>query len=181
MHKATNNLTRAGEYFIYSIWLQSQMADLIILKNHPEFISEFVNFPSQIPSAMGECRITYWEKQFYAVKEEFRNVFADLLDEIDNKDLEFVYQMRNAIAHSHISLGREYLLFRPARGEQKEKDLIDTFNLQPREGEAIPMVLKLTFDNDEIYFRHFNHIKRLDEVCFERLSNIIGFPHSRIR
>ena len=175
------NLRRAGEYFMHSIWIQCQMSDLIILKTHPEFIENFINDPTRIPEQMRSYRISYWEKQFYSVKEEFKQIFEGFLVEEDIEDLEYVYQMRNAIAHSHISLGRDYFLFRPARGEQQEKGIKETFKLKPKEDASDPMVVKLTFHDDARYFQDFNRIKRLDEICFERLSNIIGIPHSKIR
>jgi hypothetical protein len=166
---------------MYSVWLQGQMSDLIILKKHPEFIEDFVNNPSRIPKLMHQQRVKYWEKQFHAVKEEFKQVFSDMLREDELNDLESVYHIRNAIAHSHISLGRDYMLFRPARGARQEQEIKETFGLTPIEDESDPMMLKLTFYDDDRYLHNFNQLKRLDEVCFERLSNSIGIPHSRIR
>ena len=160
---------------MHSVWLQGQMSDLIILKKHPEYVDDFVNVPSRIPEPMQKHRVLYWEKQFYTVKEELKQIFADILYEEDLIDLEYVYQMRNAIAHSHISLGRNYLLFRPARGEHQEKEIKETFRLQPREDAVDPMILKLTFYDESRYLQDFNRIKRLDEICFKRLSNSIGY------
>ena len=42
MDKSDINIQRSGELCMYSVWLQSQMTDLIILKRHPEYIDEFV-------------------------------------------------------------------------------------------------------------------------------------------
>jgi len=157
------------------------MSDLIILKKHPEFIDDFVDTPSRIPRVMHQQRVKYWEKQFHAVKEEFKKVFSDMLREDELNDLESVYHIRNAIAHSHISLGRDYMLFRPARGSRQEQEIKKVFGLTPIEDQSDPMMLKLTFYDDERYLHNFNELKRLDEVCFKRLSKSIGIPHSRIR
>ena len=181
MDKSEINIKRAGELFIYSVWLQGQMSDLIILKKNPEYIEDFVNNPSRIPKLIHQQRVKYWEKQFHSVKEEFKKVFSNMLLEDELNDLESVYHIRNAIAHSHVSLGRDYMLFRPARGARQEQEIKETFGLTPIEDESDPMMLKLTFYDDDRYLRTFNQIKRLDEVCFERLSNNIGIPHSRIR
>ena len=171
----------AGNLFMHSVWLQGQMSDLIILKKHPEFIEDFVNNPSRIPKLMLQQRLKYWEKQFHAVKDEFKQVFSDMLREEELNDLECVYHIRNAIAHSHISFGRDYMLFRPARGFRQEQEIRETFGLTPIEDESDPMVLKLAFYDDDRYLHNLNTIKRLDEVCFKRLSNSVGIPHSRIR
>ena len=37
------NLLRGGEYFILSLWIQSQMTDLIIFKDHPRIIKRFTD------------------------------------------------------------------------------------------------------------------------------------------
>jgi len=182
MDKSEINIKRAGELFMYSVWLQGQMSDLIILKKHPEYIEDFISNPSTIPKLMGQQRVKYWEKQFNTVKEELKQVFSDTLNEDELNDLEFVYHIRNAIAHSHVSLGRDYMLFRPARGPNHEQKIKETFGLTPIDDQSDPMILKLTFYEDDSYFNYFfNKIKRLDEVCFERLSNSIGIPHPRIR
>jgi len=78
-------------------------------------------------------------------------------------------------------LGRDYMLFRPARGALQEQEIKKVFGLTPIEDQADPMMLKLTFFDDERYLHNFNQLKRLDEFCFKRLSNSIGIPHSRIR
>jgi hypothetical protein len=181
MDKSEINIQRAGELFIYSIWLQGQMSDLIILKKNPRFIDDFLNNPSRIPKEMHQQRVKYWEKQFHTVKKEFKQVVSNMLREDELNDLESVYHIRNAIAHSHISLGRDYMLFRPARGARQEQEIKKIFGLTPIEDQSAPMVLKLTFYDDERYLHEFNRLKRLDEVCFKRISNNIGIPHSRIR
>jgi hypothetical protein len=181
MDKSEINIKRAGEFFMYSIWLQGQMSDLIILKNNPGYIEDFVNNPLRIPKLMHQQRVKYWKKQFHTVTEEFKQVFADLLHEDELHDLECVYHLRNAIAHSHVSLGRDYMLFRPARGSRQEQEIRKAFCLTAIKDESDPMLLKLTFYNDDNYLNDFNKLKRLDEDCFERLSNSIGISHSRIR
>jgi len=157
------------------------MADLIILKKNPQFIKDFLYSPSRIPRLMHLERVKYWEKQFYVIKEEFKKTFSYILREDELNDLEALYHIRNAIAHPHVSLGRDYILFRPARGLSQEREIKRVFGLTPIQDESDPMMLKLTFQNDDRYFRTFSLFKKLDEICFERLSSSIGIPHSRIR
>jgi hypothetical protein len=177
--KAEINVQRAGEFFMYSIWLQGQMSDLIILKKNSKIIPDFINNPSKVPKLMSSERAKYWEKQFHSVKKEFTELFT-----ITNQhlaDLEAIYTLRNAIAHSHVSMGRDYLLYRPARGEKQEQSIISTLSLSQVEDQSDPLMLKLSFYNEKEYLNDFSRIKRLDEECFESISISIGVPHSRVR
>lgn len=173
------NVQRAGEFFMYSIWLQGQMSDLIILNRNAHIIPEFIDNPSQVPSVMSEERSRYWEKQFHSIKKEFLETFT--ISDQHKNDLDAIYHLRNAIAHSHVSMGRSYLLYRPARGEKQEQEIVSTFGLSPVEGQSDPLMLKLSFDNDVEYVNEFNRIKRLDEDCFKTIATNIGIPQSRIR
>lgn len=173
------NVQRAGEFFMYSIWLQGQMSDLIILNRNRDIIPEFIDNPSQVPSLMSSERAKYWKEQFHSVKKEFIETF-NLSDQHKN-DLDAIYHLRNAIAHSHVSMGRDYLLYRPARGERQEQEIISTLGLSPVEGQSDPLMLKLSFNNDAEYRNDFNRIKRLDEECFKDIAASIGIPQSRIR
>jgi hypothetical protein len=179
--KAEINILRAGEFFIYTLWIQSQMADLIILKKNPDIVDDFISNPSRIPQVMFDERVQYWEKQFFQVKEEFETIFSGIISDDDRKDLAAIYYLRNAIAHSHVSLGRDYFLYRPARGEAQEQDIKSTLGLSPKPDQADPMILKMSFYDDDKYFFDFNRIKRLDESCFKVIAESIGIPHSRIR
>ena len=175
------NIQRAGEFFIYSIWLQSQMGDLIILRKYPDIIEEFITIKEVVPKKMSIERESYWKKQFAEIKREFVELFGSNLLEEDIKDLDAIYNLRNAIAHSHISLGRDYFLYRPARGEKQEMEIVRSLDIPPRENASDPMILKLSFHDDEKYFKEFNRIKRLDEICFKRIADLIKIPHSRVR
>ncbi len=181
MSKSEINIQRAGELFMYSVWLQSQMSDLIILKKNPKYINDFINNPSMIPESIHKQRVNYWEKKFHTVKEEFKQVFSGCLLEEEIRDLEYIYHIRNSIAHSHVSLGRDYMLYRPARKARQEQEIREALGLTSIKNEVSPMILKLTFHDNRRYLNDFNRIKRLDEVCFKRLSSEIGIPHSRIR
>ena len=166
---------------MYTVWLQSQMSDLIILKKNPSFVKPFIENPKVIPGDMATQRTVYWEKHFGTVKEEFKAEFAVFLTTDEIKDLESLFHIRNMLAHAHVSVGRAYMLYRPAGGEKKEKALIEALDLKPIVNQGKPMMLKIEFWKDDVYLNAFNKIKRLDEFCFERLSKAIGVPHPRIR
>jgi hypothetical protein len=177
--KAKINIQRGGEFFIYSLWLQSQMADLIILNRYPKIVSDFVGRPERVPDLMSQERAVYWQFDFHRIKTDFTDTF--LISNLHKTDLEAVYHIRNAIAHSQISIGREYFLYRPARGETQEQNIISSLELSSVEDQSNPMMLKLSFYNDDQYMKDFSRIKRLDEDCFKGIAGTIGIPHSRIR
>ncbi|MBU1557340.1 hypothetical protein KKC45_00015 [Patescibacteria group bacterium] len=56
------NLRRGGEYFILSLWIQSQMTDLIIFYDHPRIVKRFIDRPERIPKTLRDKRIKYLQK-----------------------------------------------------------------------------------------------------------------------
>lgn len=181
MDEAKENLIRAGELFMCTVWLQSQMSDLLILKKNPHLVVPFVETPDRIPAAMAKIRTEYWEKYFGSVKDEFISEFGSDLSKQDLKDLEYLFHTRNMIAHAHVSMGRKYMLYRPSGGEKKEKILMEALDLQPVENQAKPLQVLLEYWKDEKYLSVYSKVKRLDEICFERLCKVLSVPHGRIR
>lgn len=175
------NLRRAGEYFINSLWIQNQMVDLIILSNHPRIISSFVNNPTRVPYIMTKERLKYWQLDFHPIKQEFISIFGGLLNNSEKDDIEFVYAIRNAISHSSVSLGRDYLMYRPSGNRLRIRNIRSIFSSPQRSEASVPRVFKLDFKNDALYTRNSNVLKRLDEVTFERIAISLNIPHSRIR
>jgi predicted RNase H-like HicB family nuclease len=172
------NLMRAGELFMHSMWIQSQMVDLLILKKHPAIHSEFIDNPVTIPNVLFLNRAEYWKKDFNHIRKELIAEFT--VDPKHKEDLEALYHLRNAIAHCHVSMGRDYFLYRP-KGDSKEQSMIAALKLERKTNEANPSILKLAFDNDDHYYERFSHIQRLDAECFSALAQSISIPHSRIR
>jgi hypothetical protein len=79
--------------------------------------------PAKIPAAYHELRVSYWERQFGDVKKEFLEVFADQLTELELKEIDEIYHVRNMIGHAHVSGGRDYMLYRPS-SSRKEKEVL---------------------------------------------------------
>lgn len=181
MDKPLENIARAGEIFIYCLWIEGQMSDLLILKKHPELKQEFIDNSNVVPSKFHEKRIFYWEKGFGGIKKEFEQEFNDLISNLDINDLEYISFIRNAIAHSHVSIARDYFLYRPNCKPDKEKEMMSLFNITPIVDESNPRVFKLEFWEDQNYIDMFNKIKRLDEQCFKVISESMNVPQSRIR
>jgi len=53
------------------------------------------------------------EKDFSRIKTEFLSAFASTLSCNEVDDIEHVYHLRNMIGHAHVSIARNYMLFRP--------------------------------------------------------------------
>jgi hypothetical protein len=175
-----SNLRRVGEIFVYTLWIQSQMADLVVFARAPGEIEGFVATPAEVPRSVMDLRLAHWEGDFQPLKSTFVDLFADLLTEQDRADLDFIAAYRNAIGHSHVSIGRGYFLYRPRT--RSEGSALAALQLESPPDEASdPPVVKVDLSDDERYLTVFGVIKRLDEDCFERVAIKVGVPHSRIR
>lgn len=181
MEKPDENMVNAGIVFMFTAWLQGQMADLTILSKNKHLIPSFIENPKRVPSDFHKIRVEYWEKQFGTVKSEFKGEFSNLLTEAESKDIEEVYHLRNMIAHAHVSVGRDYMLYRPFGGIQREKKLMADLNLKPIEDQSDPMMLKLEFWQKKVFANASNLIERLDQVCMKKIAEHLGVPHGRIR
>jgi hypothetical protein len=179
--RAEINIARAGEFFIYCLWIQGQMVDLIIFKKYPSLIEPFVSSPNRIPAEMVALRSQYWEKGFFRIKEVFAQLFSSQIGDKHKNDLGAIYYLRNAIAHSHVSIGRDYFLYRPGRGEEHQAKIVSALELEPVENPSAPQMMTMRFFNDQRYLKDFNRIKRLDEECFSEIARSLGVPHGRIR
>ncbi len=177
---ADANRLRAGDLFFLTLWLQSQMADLLIFASSPGLVGPFLREPTVMPQEFVRQRFLMTEKSFTTVKNEFLTRFRKLLTDAEISDLDHLSVVRNALAHSHVSLSRDYFLYRPSGGQPREAEIVRTLRLQPSPESADPIVLKLMVTQDR-YEQEFARIKRLDEVCFARIATDVGVSHSRIR
>ena len=134
-------MMNAGLIFVFTVWLQGQMSDLVLLKKNPALVRAFVSDPTKVPSDFQKLRVSYWEKQFGDVKKEFIEVFSDQLTEPELVDIEQIFHVRNMIGHAHISIGRDYMLYRPGH-ERKEQEVLAAFKPEPVAGQADPLVIK---------------------------------------
>jgi hypothetical protein len=157
------------------------MTDLLILQEHPELRQPFVANPAQVSTDFALKRAAYWQKDLGEVKRDFEERFRDHIHEQHQEDLHAIYYLRNAIAHSHVSLARDYLLYRPGRGEKHEAAMRRVLTLQPVENQAHPTMMTLRLYDDQRYLADFNRIKRLDEECFSAIAAHLSIPHGRIR
>lgn len=181
MEKPDENMVNAGIVFMFTAWLQGQMSDLIIFKNNPRLIPDFVANPERVPSQFHQIRVAYWEKQFGPVKNEFKEVFSDLLTDDEKRDVEEIYHLRNMIAHAHVSVGRDYMLYRPYGGARREQRLIDDLNLQPIDDQSDPMILKIELWRKDRFANASALIERVEQTTLKKIADSLGVPHGRIR
>ena len=157
--KIKTNLLRAGEYMMYSIWLQNQLADLIIFHRNKPILDEFLVNPDVVPPALQEERLKFLAKDFSQIKTEFEVEFTTSISEQTKADLHTVSFLRNALEHARVSLATSYLTYKSNTGDSTQID----------------------FSDDKVYFDNFSAIQRLDIDSLDKLCLRIGVPHRKIR
>lgn len=157
------------------------MADLTILSKNKHLIQNFIENPKRVPNDLHQIRVEYWEKNFGAIKGDFKEEFSSLLTAAEVRDIEKVYHLRNMIAHAHVSVGRDYMLYRPYGGTRRAEKLIADLDLKPIEDQSDPMMLKLEFWRKEVFANASNIMVRLDQFCMKKIADHLGIPHGRIR
>lgn len=177
MNGRTNCLERAGHVLILINWIQGRLVDFIIFKKHPRALAHFIKNNSS--PTLGKERRKYWQKSFAAIKKEFVQLFPSLpsnwlplLDDLNNK--------RDMIAHGHLSLYREYILYQPdmSRGDIKNK--LKGIR-RAVDGKISKMTcFRLRFD-DENYDNMTKGIIEFDEKLFPTLAKEMNFNYEKIR
>ena len=81
---------RPGIVLMLSVWMQSQMIDLLILKTHPDLQAEFLHSDASnpIPKLMVRERVDYTTESLQNIVKAFEESFKDLLSERCIHDLE---------------------------------------------------------------------------------------------
>jgi hypothetical protein len=180
MDKPEENMVNAGVIFMSTAWIQGQMADLVIFVNNPDLILDFIKNPARVPAEFHRIRVSYWEKQFGEVKNEFKDTFSNVLTDDEKRDAEEIYHLRNMIAHAHVSVGRDYMLYRPD-SQRRERKLIDDLKLQSIDDQSDPIILKIELWRKDKFQNASNLIGRFEQVTLKKIADSIGVPHGRIR
>ena len=173
---------RPGFVLMLSVWMQSQMIDLLILKRHPDLQTEFLNSDASnpIPKLMVRERADYTTESLQNIVKAFEESFKDLLSERCIRDLKETVYIRNAIAHAQLKTGRasgDFLLYYPNR-QSVTKEFIDFFDLVCPENPSDPPMFTLRFD-DERYDAHRARYVRLEE-CFSAIANSMDIPYEKL-
>lgn len=181
MSTRTNCIDRAGQILIFCIWIEKRLVDLIVLKDHPRLIKR-VNESSatvKLPRTFVQERTKLWEKDFAVVKDKFIELFNPRKSWRDN--LEGIYDWRNIIGHSHISLYREYILYRPSGKRKKKNRLVRHHITERKENAAKPLQMTIRFSNDEKYSSMIRVIEEFDQVYLRSIANSLGLNYEKIR
>lgn len=136
--------------------------------------------PTRIPTPYHKLRVGYWERQFGDIKKEFVQAFTGQLTAQDLADIDQIYHVRNMIGHAHVSVGRDYMLYRPGN-TRREQEVLSALKPEPVADQSDPVMIKLSFWRPEVFKSLSDQIERLDQVCFARLAGTLGVPHGRIR
>jgi len=177
MNDKINYLERAGYILILINWIQGRLVDFIIFKKHPRALSYFRN-KNRSPT-LGKERRRYWQKNFAKIREEFAEQFPNLpsnwhhlLNDLNNK--------RDMIAHGHLSLYREYILYQPALNRHDIQDKLKGIR-QTVNGRISKMTcFRLRFD-DKNYKEMLGGILEFDQKLFPALAKKMKIDYERIR
>lgn len=177
MNGRTNCLERAGHVLILISWIQGRLVDFIILKKHPKALAHFIKINSS--PTLGRERRQYWQKSFGAIRKEFAQLFPNLpsnwlplLDDLNNK--------RDMIAHGHLSLYREYILYQPDMARHDIKSKLKGIR-RAVDGKISKMTcFRLRFDYKN-YQDMINGVLEFDEKLFPTLAKEMKFDYEKIR
>lgn len=181
MRLRTNCIDRAGQILIFCIWIEKRLVDLIVLKNRPRLIAKVNNSSStvKLPYTFVQERTKLWERDFAVIKDKFIEVFNPPKSWKDN--LEGIYDWRNLIGHSHISLYRDYILYRPSGKRRKKNRLIKNHITDRKKNASRPLQLTIKFSNDEKYFSMLRVIEEFDQVYLKSVADNLGLNYEKIR
>lgn len=172
----TNCIERAGHVLILCIWVEKRLADLCILKDHPDLVRQ-INFSTDLPEEFVELRSHYWKKNLKQIKEEFLLKFKPKKCWTDN--IEGVYYWRNSIGHGHISLYRDYLLHVPDREVERTLKILEP--KVKKEPLAVPTTLLIRFSDDEVYKKMLAVLEELDTKYLKCEAQALGLNYEKIR
>ena len=181
MTERTNCIDRAGQILIFCIWIEKRLVDLIVLKKHPRLIKK-LNESSDIknlPRTFVTERTKLWQKDFSVIKDMFIGLFNPPNDWKNN--LEGIYDWRNLIGHSHISLYRNYLLYRPSGKRKKINRLVKNHIVSRPHDAAKPFLMTLKLGDDSKYESVRKVLEEFDQKYLKNVAESIGVNYEKIR
>ncbi|QQR84042.1 hypothetical protein IPJ72_02500 [Candidatus Peregrinibacteria bacterium] len=181
MTNRTNCIDRAGQILIFCIWIEKRLVDLIVLKKHPRLIKKVNESSAKInlPRTFVVERAKLWQKDFSVIKDMFINLFDPPNDWRNN--LEGIYDWRNIIGHSHISLYRGYLLYRPSGKRRKINRLTKNHIVSRPPDAAKPFLMTLKLSDDKKYESVLAVLEEFDQKYLKFVANSLGINYEKIR
>jgi len=175
--KGSTNLNRAGEVFMYCVWVQGVMASLVVLVDNPKFRPHFVEFQEELSHEFVQKRTDLLKRPFKGILKDFKEKFATVISPDDSMLLDLLSELRDLFAHCHLSLGRPYLLWGPSRDFEAR---ISAFGLKPDPSQRHQLV-KWDGTNESVYLKCFNVIQKLDQGLLSRAAESLGIGYRFIR
>jgi len=181
MTERTNCIDRAGQILIFCIWIEKRLVDLIVLKKHPRLIKKLneSSATKNLPRTFVTERAKLWQKDFAEIKDIFIALFDPPNDWKNN--LEGIYDWRNLIGHSHISLYRNYLLYRPSGKRKKINRLIKKHIVIRPPDAAKPFLMTLKLGDDNKYESVLKVIEEFDQKYLKYVAESMGVNYEKIR
>lgn len=176
-HQGVTNLNRAGEVFMYCVWVQGVMASLVVLVDNPQYKADFVEFQEQLSHEFVQKRTDLLKRPFKDILTKFKKKFAAVISSDDSTLLDLLSELRDLFAHCHISLGRPYLLWGP---KGSFEDRIRAFGLTPDPSQKHQLVLWDGTD-ETVYLKCFEVIQQLDQGILCRVAESLGIGYRFIR
>ncbi len=181
MDNRSQCIDRAGQILIFCIWIEKKLVDLIVLKKHPRLINK-VNLSSKenkLPRTFVIERAKLRKKDFSKIKDIFIKEFSPHSSRKNN--LEGIYDWRNIISHSHISLYRDYILYRPNWTRKKVNRLIKDHIIHRPDDPSKPFLMLLRLGDDKKYEEVLSVILEFDKTYLKSVAESMGLNYEKIR
>ncbi len=175
--QGVTNLNRAGELFMYCVWVQGIMASLVILAENPHFRPNFIEYHEQLDHEFVLKRTDLLKKSFSKILKTFDGKFKKLISPPDKELLDHLSVLRDLFAHCHLSLDRSYLLWGP-KGSFEAR--IRAFGLKPDPSLKHKLV-KFDGLDDEVYLKCFSVIQKLDQGLLSLIAKDLGIGYRYVR
>lgn len=181
MNNRSNCIDRAWQILIFCIRIEKRLIDLLILKKHPRLIQK-VNQSSavkRLPYTFVVERTKLWKEDFSIIKSIFIQEFKPHISRLNN--LEWIYDWRNMISHAHISLYRDYILYRPSWKRKKVNRLIKNHIVHRPDNAAKPFLMLLRLGDDKKYEEVLSLIHEFDQIYLKSIAENMGLNYEKIR
>jgi hypothetical protein len=177
----SNCIDRAGQMLITCIWLEKRLIDLIILKDRPILIKKVNRSSSkiQLPTTFCKERAKLWKEDFSIIKKIFIEKFNPSRLWLEN--LNGIYDRRNMISHSYISLHRDYLLYRPSGRKSKIYRLIKEHEMKEIINPAKPTIFAMHLSDDKKFNQAIKVLEEFDQVYLKSIAENMGLNYEKIR
>ena len=194
--QSDSNLQRAGECFMFLLWVESTMIDFLTLEAGDSVMRNGYNSAyrsgSAFPKDFATSRLELSRKTFEEVKGIFLKKWPQWKNDGEvHSAIERMVIFRNAIGHAQVQPFRPYLLYTPHG--QKALDRIYTYmhcagcgqllkncGCKKKEDLASPRTMKLSFSDRKFVAGLYGDIRTVDGKCFFSTSKLLNVAYQGI-